>query len=600
MHMQMGAHIINKEKEQVGFRVFAYEKSGVELLLQTGNGKMTIPMQEESPHIYFTEIEGLGTNILYKYVLAGESGYPDPYSHYQPFGVHGFSQLIDHTSFYWNDGNWHGFEQERLIFYEVHTGTFSQRGTFDGITEQLDYLLELGITALELMPVVQTPGRWNWGYDGTNLFSVNCNYGSPDALKNLVNLCHRKGIAVFLDVVYNHFGPEGNYLPAYGPYFTAKHHTPWGAAVNYDDRYCRYMRKMVLDNVRFWLETYHFDGLRLDAVHTIQDESRPHILAEIGRVAAETRIETGRNIIIVAETDENDIKIITPPQHGGYGMDAQWMDDLHHCIHTILTGEQEGYYMDYGQLSDLKKVYKNYLYTGEYSPFWQKRRGTDGSANPGRQFVVAMQNHDQVGNRAGGERLNRLVKTPFIKAAAGLIFFSPYLPLLFMGEEYGEPQPFLFFTDYTDPELKKAVSRGRRAEFKAFAWADFPDPQDEQTFYKSRLTPRANWKNNNSRLFSFYKDLITLKKTHPALQSPDKEKTEIKVDKRLGLVEVKRWGGGRKLTAIFNLGPKNVNLPPGQGRQIMNSEWIQYGGSVTGETLHLARGSMLVLERPAT
>ncbi len=596
MLMQMGAQIINREKEQIRFTVFAYAKTGVELLLQVGNTEQAIPMQAESSHVYAVTIDGQGLDVLYKYRLAGEGDYPDPYANYLPFGVHGFSQVTDHARYGWGDNHWKGMELEKHIFYEIHTGTFSPAGTFKGVAEKLDYLEELGITALELMPVTQTPGRWNWGYDGANLFSVNCNYGTPDDLKYLVDQCHQKGISVFLDVVYNHLGPEGNYLPVFGPYFTEKYNTPWGAAVNYDDQFCDIMRQMVLDNVRYWLETYHFDGLRLDAVHAIRDESLTHILAEISAAAREIEERTGRTIAIIAETDENDVKIINSPQEGGYGIDAQWMDDFHHCIHTALTGEKEGYYMDYGRLADLEKVYINYLYTGEYSHFWQKSRGTDGAANPGRQFVVAIQNHDQVGNRAGGERLTHLVDFPFLKVAAGLLFFSPYLPLLFMGEEYGETQRFLFFTDYTEASLKEAVSQGRKAEFGDFEWTDFPDPEDDRTFNNSRLTTRENWGEQNVHLFNFYKDLITLKKTHPALQAADKERIEIKVHEERITVEVTRWNGANKLIALFNLNLEPLELEQSPGQQIMNSEWKQYGGTVEGEVKNLAHGNMLVLE----
>ncbi|MEW5920283.1 MAG: malto-oligosyltrehalose trehalohydrolase [Bacillota bacterium] len=594
--MQMGAEILNREKSQIQFRVFAYNKNNVELLLRDGNGEKVVPMQEEKPHVYTAVVEGLGLEPLYKFRLGGEGDFPDPYASYLPDGVHGFSRVTDHAGYHWQADGWQGIALAKLIFYEIHTGTFSPQGTFQGIVAKLDYLQELGVNALELMPVTQTPGRWNWGYDGANLFSVNLNYGTPDDLKALVDECHQREISVFLDVVYNHFGPEGNYLPVFGPYFTEKYDTPWGTAVNYDDQFCEFMRQMVLDNVRYWLETYRFDGLRLDAVHAIRDESPTHILAEISRTARELGEKHGRHIAIIAETDKNDVQVINPPQKGGYGIDAQWMDDLHHCIHTALTGEKDGYYIDYGRLTDLEKVYKNYLFTGEHSLFWGKPRGTDASANPGRQFVVAIQNHDQTGNRAGGERLTHLVDFPLRKAAAGLLFFSPYLPLLFMGEEYGEQQPFLFFTDYTDPALKAAVSHGRREEFQAFDWADFPDPEDDQSFYRSKLTPREHWGKKNDYMFTFYRDLIRLKKTHPALLSPNKEKTDVKVHEERITVEITRWNGDKILTALFNLGKETLALEHYPGRQIMNSEWQQYGGMVEGDSAQLFQGNMLVIE----
>lgn len=589
--------MIDREKEAVEFRVFAYDKKNVELLLRLDdNREKTIPMQEESPHVHSTIVEGLGLELLYKFRLGTAGDFPDPYAAFLPAGVHGFSRVTDHAAFAWQAEGWPGIPLEKLIFYEIHTGTFSPQGTFQGIAAKLDYLQELGVNALELMPVTQTPGRWNWGYDGANLFSVNVNYGTPNDLKALVDACHRRQMAVFLDVVYNHFGPEGNYLASFGPYFTQKYDTPWGAAVNYDDAYCEFMREMVLDNVRHWLEYYRFDGLRLDAVHAISDSSPTHILAEISRTARELEKEQRRHLAIIAETDKNDVQVINPPQQGGFGVDAQWMDDLHHCIHTALTGEKDGYYMDYGRLADLEKVYKNYLFTGEHSRYWGKPRGTDASANPGRQFVVAIQNHDQTGNRAGGERLTHLVDFPLRKAAAGLLFFSPYLPLLFMGEEYGEKQPFLFFTDYSDADLKAAVSHGRREEFQAFDWPDFPDPEDDNTFYRSRLTARQQWDKENEFLFAFYKELIRLKKTHPALWLPDKEKTAVKVHEEQLRVEITRWNGDKKLVAFFNLGKDELELRQPGGRQILNSEWRQYGGMIEGETAKLYRGNMVVLE----
>lgn len=597
MLMHMGAQIINREKEEIEFRVFACNKKKVALLLRAGDtDEKIIAMREEAPHIYTARVEGLGFEPLYRFRLEGEGDYPDPYASFMPFGVHGFSQVTDHAAYQWQDEGWQGIALEKLIFYEIHTGTFSPEGTFGGIAAKLEYLQELGINALELMPVTQTPGRWNWGYDGAGLFSVNCNYGTPHALKELVDRCHRQGFSIFLDVVYNHLGPEGNYLPVFGPYFTDKYKTPWGAAVNYDTPSGEMVRQMVLDNVRYWLETYRFDGLRLDAVHAIRDDSPAHILAEISRTAREIGERCGRQIAIIAETDKNDVQVINPPPQGGYGIDAQWMDDLHHCVHTILTGEKDGYYMDYGRLTDLEKVYKNYLYTGQYSRYWGKPRGTDASANPGRQFVVAIQNHDQVGNRAAGERLSCLLPFPLLKAAAGLLFFAPYLPLLFMGEEYGERQPFLFFTDFTDPMLKERVSQGRREEFQAFDWPEFPDPQDDQTFYRSKLTLREHWAKENGYLFAFYKDLINLKKNHPALQTPDKWKTAVKADEARNTVEISRWGRGKKLTALFNLGGETLELGDYPGRQIMNSEWQQYGGMVEGDVRRLYEGNMVVME----
>ncbi|HHT45823.1 MAG TPA: malto-oligosyltrehalose trehalohydrolase [Firmicutes bacterium] len=593
---KMGYSIIDREKARIEFRVFAYQKEKVSLLLQTKHGEKIIPMEQEEAHIYSTVVEGLGLDLLYKFRIENEGNYPDPYSNYQPQGVHGFSQIIDHASYSWNDKEWKGIDLDKLIIYELHTGTFSPEGTFRGVVNKLDYLLELGINAIELMPVTQTPGRWNWGYDGANLFSVNKNYGTPDDLKYLVDTCHQKGIGVILDVVYNHLGPEGNYLPVYGPYFTEKHKTAWGAAVNYDDNFSEYTRAMALENIRFWLEEYHIDCLRLDAIHTIMDESSRHILQEMSSTAKEVSQKTGRKIFLIAETDENDVKVINPPEKGGYGIDAQWMDDFHHIIHSFLTGEKGGYYQDYGRLEGLEKAFKNYLYTGEFSQFWQKNRGTDASQNPGYQFVVSLQNHDQVGNRARGGRISALVDFHFLKAAAGLIFLSPYIPLLFMGEEYAEKNPFLFFTDYEDSELQSAVSEGRRKEFKDFNWDEIPDPQDEQSFFNSKLTPRENWTKENQWIFNFYRDLINLRKKHPALMHLEKENTEARVNSEQKIVEVKRWNNDKKLRALINMGEEEIPLEVTSGRQIFNSEWKQYGGKIEGDSSTLYKGNMIIFE----
>lgn len=579
---KLGPSILNKEPGKVLFRCYAHDRKGVKLLIRSGESLIEFPMKQERPHLFTATVEEKGVELQYKYSLRGEkNAYPDPYSHYQSTGVDGFSQVWDHDAYRWKDEGWPGIDWPRSIIYELHPGTFTARGTFKSAAEKLDYLLELGINTVELMPVTQTPGRWNWGYDGANLFSVNHSYGSPDDLKYFVDTCHGKGLAVILDVVYNHFGPEGNYLAFYGPYFTKKHETAWGQAVNFDDAGCEAARAMVVQNVRHWVELFHFDGLRLDAVHAIRDGGPRHILQEIAGTAKELSGRLGREIIIIAETDENDVKLIKPPDEGGYGLDAQWMDDFHHTVHTALTGENKGYYMDYRGIEGLEKVYRNYLYTGEYSAFWRKNRGTDGSACPGRQFVAAIQTHDQVGNRAEGERLTRLVCFPFLKAAAGLLFMAPYIPMLFMGEEYAEENPFLFFTDYEDPELKQAVSQGRRKEFAGFGWKDVPDPEDDNAFFASKLTPLEQWSQAQKQIFAYYRDLIKLRKEHPALQNPEKNNLDIQVDARHKLVVIRKHGEEKTLAAFVNLGREKIALKTLGGMTIIDSENPIYGGRHT-------------------
>ncbi len=582
---RLGASIPDQSGERVEFSLYAHHWPEVSLLLETGGGTREIAMERAGENIFRSAVEGCGLDLRYKFLLKGRNGggaFPDPYSHYQPEGVHGFSQVVNHDAYCWGDGDWKGLDWERALLYEVHPGTFTRKGNFAGIEERLDYLLELGVNTLELMPLAQTPGRWNWGYDGVGLFSVNCNYGKPGHLKELVDSCHRKGLAVILDIVYNHFGPEGNYLGKFGPYFTGKYETPWGEAVNFDDSGCAAARRMVLDSVRHWIKRYHFDGLRLDAVHAIKDESRPHILEEIAATARALEKELGRSIVIIAETDDNDVRLIRPAGEGGFGISAQWMDDFHHTVHTVLTGENKGYYQDYGRIEDLEKVYRNYLYTGGYSKFWMKNRGSDAATEPGSSFVVAIQTHDQVGNRARGERLSALVDFPYLKAAAGLLFTAPYVPMLFMGEEYGEKNPFLFFTDYQDPELKKAVIKGRQEEFASFGWGSVPNPEEDATFFASRLTPHGAWQLRQEQLFNYYRDLIALRREHPALEAPDKRGTAVQVDPDSGLVRITRKNRGRKLTGLANLGDGSTAVPRDPAREIFNSEEPRYGGREEG------------------
>ncbi|PKM90082.1 MAG: malto-oligosyltrehalose trehalohydrolase [Firmicutes bacterium HGW-Firmicutes-12] len=593
----MGGEIISRQNNIVRFNTFAYNRKSVNILIKTGEGTIELPMLEKLPHIYTIEVSGLGLDLLYKFRFDDKKSYPDPYSYFQPNGVHGFSQVVDHDLYNWQDRNWKGKSINELIIMELHVGTFTPEGTLQKAIEKIPYLVDLGITAVEIMPITQTPGKWNWGYDGVNLFSVNHNYGIPDDLKAFIDQCHQHDLAVILDVVYNHFGPEGNFLSFFGPYFTEKHQTPWGRAVNFDDKYCEFTRKMVLDNVRYWLETYHFDGLRLDAVHAIKDDSTPHILEEIATTAHYLASQLKRHCLVIAESDENNAQLITSIEEGGYGLDAQWLDDFHHVLHTALTGENEGYYMDYDSFENFIKVFSNYLYTGQYSRFWKKNRGSDGSNRPGNQFVIAIQNHDQIGNRAQGDRLPTLVDFPFLKAAAGVVFISAYIPLIFMGEEYGETRPFLFFTDYQDPHLQKAVSEGRRKEFSQFSWGEFPDPQDPNTFLKSKLQSKDGWDEQNTWLYNYYRDLIKLRLSHPVLKKLDKKNLEVTTIPTRQILTIKRWNEDLLVTAVFNLGLEVTRIEPSQGKVIFNSERQDYGGkAVEKDKNTLTKGQLIIYE----
>ena len=459
----------------------------------------------------------------YSYILDNSKPLPDPVSRLLPDGVHGPTEIVAPDSFSWSpeDRSWRGLPLRDYLIYELHVGTFSPQGSFDGVIERLDYLRSLGVTAIELMPVAAFPGARNWGYDGVSLYAVQSTYGGPDGLRRLVDAAHRAGLAVLLDVVYNHLGNEGNYLRLFGPYFTGHHKTPWGDAINYDQPGCEGVRRYVIENALYWLREYHLDGLRLDATQTIKDDSPRHIVQEIAE-AAHASAEPGRTVCIIAETDENDARYLRPrPQ--GMGLDAVWSDDFHHALHTALTPERQGYYQDFGRREQIVRALNHgFVFQGEHFNFWNAPRGTSPDGIPLYRHVICTQNHDQVGNRARGERLSALVPRGARKLAAALLLLAPHTPLLFMGQEYDEPAPFQFFTDYGDPTLQTAVSEGRRREFKDFDWRDVPDPQDPETFARSRLTwafehPEDNTGRGCAEMLDWYRSLLELRR---ALVSP--------------------------------------------------------------------------------
>lgn len=441
---------------------------------------------------------------------------PDPAAFSQPEGVHGPSEVIDLTAFSWQDKDWTGIPLSNQIIYELHTGVFSPTHDFDGVREKLDYLADLGINAIELMPLAQFPGDRNWGYDGVFPFAIQHSYGGTAGFQRLVDAAHAKGIAVIVDVVYNHFGPEGNYLGQYGPYFTDKYKTPWGDAINVDDAWSDGVRNYFLQNARMWLEDYHVDTLRLDAVHAIKDFSAVTFMQELKELAADIERRTGCHKELIAELDLNDPRYINPPAKGGYGLDGQWVDEFHHALRTLLTGDRRSYYSDFGSIGQLEKAFRDtYVYDGVYSPHRQRTFGGHVDSHPYDQFVVFAQNHDQVGNRAMGDRLTDNLTIEQLKLAAAAVLLSPYVPLLFMGEEYGERNPFPFFVSFTDPALIKAVREGRAAEFKGFVdeQVTIPDPESAGTFESAVLS----W-NINEELASWYRELIRFRLTRPAMQ----------------------------------------------------------------------------------
>ncbi len=454
-----------------------------------------LEMEKDALGYWRAQAPELPAGTLYKYRLnKEEDAWPDPASRYQPEGVHGPSEVIDHNQFAWSDQGWKGVALADYVIYELHIGTFTESGTFEAAIERLPDLVELGITAVEIMPVAQFPGDRNWGYDGVFPFAVQNSYGGPTALKKLVNACHQAGLAVILDVVYNHFGPEGNYTGKYGPYTTKRYQTPWGSAINFDDAYSDGVRGYFAENAISWLRDYHFDALRLDAVHAIYDFGAKHFLQLLSESVAEFTKQRSYPGFLIAESDLNDPRLIRPVQQGGYQLSAQWSDDFHHALHTRLTGENMGYYGDFASLESLAVALKDrFVYAGQYSPFRHRPHGSPAGDLPSYQFVVCNQNHDQVGNRMMGDRLSTLVSFGALKLAAGITLLSPYIPLLFMGEEYGETNPFLYFVDHGDPDLIEAVRRGRTEEFSDFyAQGTPPDPVSEDTYNKSKL----NWLSN--------------------------------------------------------------------------------------------------------
>jgi maltooligosyltrehalose trehalohydrolase len=440
--------------------------------------------------------------------------FPDPVSRLLPEDVHGPTEIVDPAAFAWTDSNWRGVEYREYVLYELHVGTFTPKGTFDGVIDKLDHLKELGVTVIELMPVGAFPGKRNWGYDGVSMYAVQASYGGPEGLKRLVEAAHAKGLAVVLDVIYNHLGAEGNYLSKFGPYFTSKHKTPWGDAFNYDDKHSEGTRNYVRENAVYWICEYHLDGLRMDAVHSIQDESKTHILVEIRDAVQKFAAQARRRVCLMVESHENSPRYVKPRSQGGFGMDGIWSDDFHHALHAVATGESEGYYQDFGGVEKLvKALNEGFVFQGEEFKFWGKPRGESSRGMPLEAHVVCMQNHDQVGNRALGERLTKLVSLGMRKIMAAIVLLAPETPLLFMGQESDEPAPFQFFTDFGDPNLQIAVSEGRRKEFKGFSGFgnEFPDPQNSATFERSRLS----WDLTPERreMLEWYRQLLRLRGT---------------------------------------------------------------------------------------
>lgn len=590
------------------FVVWAPNASEVKVRLVAPEGR-DAPMTPGENGYFAAVVKNVAPDARYQFVLNGNTPLPDPASRYQPEGVHGPSQVVP-ARFNWTDNNWFGLPLREYIIYELHVGTFSPEGTFDGVAKALPRLKELGVNAIEIMPVAQFPGRRNWGYDGVGLFAAQNSYGGPEGLKRLVNAAHQHGIAVILDVVYNHLGPEGNYLGQFGPFFTDAYKTPWGKALNFDGPHSDEVRRFFIENALFWQTECHIDALRLDAVHAIRDHSAGPFLRDLARATHARAEELNRRFYLIAESDLNSPRIILPEQVRGYGLDAQWSDDFHHCLRVLLTGEPIGYYQDYTDgLEQFAKVWREgYAYTGQYSKARKARHGDSTELTSLKQFVVCAQNHDQVGNRMHGDRLSALTDFESLKLAAGAVLLSPFLPMLFMGEEYAERAPFQYFVDHSDKQLLEAVRQGRREEFASFAWkGEVPDPGSEETFARSRLSPPENLPPENRKLLAFYRRLIELRRSYRCITLAERKDMSVQAFDHLLVVRYPPIQAPEVLV-LLNFGSDSIRskrVPaPGNWRRVLDSADVQWGGpgvitpdEFDGEPLRLSPRSVVVYRR---
>ena len=606
---QLGAQYLGEGRTQ--FFVWAPRAETLAVEIQETHGRR-IPLTRLDRGYYHGTVDGVEPGTRYLYSINGRELRPDPASRYQPESVHGPSEVID-PRFPWSDDHWHGLPLRDYVMYELHVGTFTPQGTFEAIIERLGYLKSLGVNCIELMPVAQNPGNRNWGYDGVYPYASQASYGGPDGLRKLIDACHNSGIGVCIDVVYNHLGPEGNYLGEFGHYFTDKYHTPWGSALNFDGPHSDEVRRYFIQNALFWVRDFHADALRLDAVHAIYDESSCPFLRELGEDVREEAELLNRRVYTIAESHQNDWRHVQPGSLGGYALDSQWVDDFHHILHVLFTGEQAGYYEDYGPFATLAEVYRDgVIYSGQYSPFRKRRHGTPCAHLSGEKFVVFAQNHDQVGNRRSGERLSQLVSYEEQKLSAGLLLFSPYVPMLFMGEEYGETAPFLYFISHLDPQLIDSVREGRRAEFADFAWeGDIPDPQSEETFNRCKINLDLRTHGKHRELWELHQLLIRLRKTIPALRRGGKHDMKVALDEERRVLSVRRYYIQSELQGIFHLGKEparvDVAMPAGTWETLVDSatgRWAGPGSNiperVTSQgkaTLDLAPSSFVLLQR---
>ena len=557
------------------FRVWAPEKDEVQLHVVFPFDQY-YRMQKDNEG-YFSAVVPTPEKVLrYFFKPEGKRDVPDPASPFQPEGVHGPSQTVDHALYAWRDKDWKGLPLEELILYEIHVGLFTPEGTFESIIPRLDDLKETGINALELMPVCSFPGSRNWGYDGVYPYAVQNSYGGPDGLKMLVDACHQRGIAVFLDVVYNHLGPEGNYFSQFAPYFTDTYHTPWGDAINFDGPWSDGVREFFSDNPVYWFRHYHIDGLRCDAIHALYDNGAVHFWELVQQKKKLFENETGRTFHLIAESDLNSPKVVRLPEEGGYGFDAQWLDDFHHALYVLLNPADNERYYDFGSIDQLAKAYKDgFVHSGEWVKFRKRKHGRSSAGVPGYHFVIFNQNHDQAGNRIDGRRLCSLVNTERVKLAAAAIFLSPYIPMLFMGEEYADESPFFYFVSHSDTALIKAVQEGRRKEFKDFGFDQPPpDPQEEETFLRCKL----QWEKRNSaphqNILNWHRQLIRMRRSLKALKNFRKEHLDVRVLGASAFSLLRQSSDEKeRLLCLFNLSEKPIRYDPAfHGAKLLDSQ----------------------------
>lgn len=584
-------------------RVQIWAPKARQVILQV-SGKLDLPLEKQERGYWGLKTEAISPGMSYQILLDGQP-FPDIASLRQP-DIHGPSVAFAPADYAWTDNNWHNPPLEDYIVYELHTGTFAPQGNFRGITDKLTYLKSLGITAIELMPVAAFPGERNWGYDGVFPFAVQESYGGPAELQRLVNTCHEHGLAVILDVVYNHLGPEGNYLDAYGPYFTGKYKTPWGNAINFDDAGSDSVRYYFIENALMWLRDFHIDALRLDAVHAIRDFSPKHILREIKEYTDQLMAETGRQHYLIIECDLNDPRFINATDQAGYGMDAQWTDEFHHALRVSAGGEKDGYYSDFNGIQDLVTAYNHgYVYFNRYSTQRDKTFGVDPAGNEGKQFVVFSQNHDQVGNRMLGERSGALFSFEMQKLMAAAVLVSPFLPMLFMGEEYGETNPFLYFVSHTDPDLIEAVRKGRSEEFAAFhAAGEAPDPQAADTFKNSCLQWQLIDEPQHNVLFRYYQQLIAIRKSEPALRLPDRCRSNTFAGEATGTLTLLRSHESQTIACLMNFSkqPQEMPVPEQLTRHVVlfdsaDLQWNGPGASSFTGSFTLRPESILIIKQ---